>query len=333
MVLASLVVYDVTNPTAFGVLNFLTLFLHTKSRRYLTLANRLIHRVHSVLGYTRDGTAPLPGASPEHPLRGGLRIGKEAATGSDCDGQYHHYLTLWMFALNRYGRFSGQIAFNKLAIELAKAIHPAFVRDFKSGKPGKYMVWKVSEDLKEVLVSSAGRLDPLTGWVVYGILNMNGALDKEIRDYREIYMAKMNSIDEAVGSQDFLDLGMTLWISSWMTREEGGDDIRETALQALKGIEEDGGLGLGAGHRIAFREFGAVMGLKCCWESQGAYWQMWIRQVMEAWEEEELVPTPKGNVPELPKLGKVSPITGVMYCAAINPGGKFARQRSFVDCS
>lgn len=72
---------------AFGVINFITLAKETSSPIYLTLAKQLANTVHSVLGRTRDGAARLPLATDEKPLRGGLRIGKMEAHGSDCDGQ------------------------------------------------------------------------------------------------------------------------------------------------------------------------------------------------------------------------------------------------------
>jgi hypothetical protein len=48
------------------------------------------------------------------------------ADGPDGDGQYHHYLTLWMFALNRMSLASGDRRYNDSAIALAKAIHGPF---------------------------------------------------------------------------------------------------------------------------------------------------------------------------------------------------------------
>ncbi|KAI5814920.1 hypothetical protein BZA77DRAFT_371206 [Pyronema omphalodes] len=303
---------------AFGVLHFLTLFIQIKSRRYLTLAQRLIHRVHSVLGYTRDGTAPLPGASPQYPLRGGLRIGKPAETGSDSDGQYHHYLTLWMFALNRYGKVSGQISFNKLAVQLAKSIHPAFVRNFRSNEPRKYMVRKVTADLKDVLLKNVTMHVPLTGLVVYGILNMDGQLDNEIKEYREIYIDMAFSTDKVFMARGRVQLGMTLWIASWMTCCEGRDEIIQNTFQQLKQIDERGGFKHGSDLRKAYKDFCLVMGLKCCWEAQAPYWQKWIKKTMDAWEDTEIVPSPKVSDPKLPKMGKLAPITGVMYCAAIS---------------
>ncbi len=72
-----------------------------------------------------------------HPTRGGLRIGKplpERAPGEpfderlewDRDGQYFHYLTKWMHALDQVARATGQPMFNVWARELAHAAHRAF---------------------------------------------------------------------------------------------------------------------------------------------------------------------------------------------------------------
>ena len=124
---------------AFGVLNFITAFKETSEAHYLNLARILVHTVHETLGRTRDLSSRLPGASDESPLSGGLRIGKETASGSDGDGQYHHYLTLWMLALNRLSIASGDRKYNDHAVSLAQAIHPAFVYQCDTLRPR--MVW------------------------------------------------------------------------------------------------------------------------------------------------------------------------------------------------
>ena len=133
---------------AFGVLNFVSLGVITNNRTYTALAARLIDRVHDVLGRTRDGAQRLPGASDAHPLRGGLRIGKvgdEDDPSGDGDGQYHHYLTIWMFALNRMALAARDMRYNELAIELAQAVHPRFVSARDSERPR--VCWKMSVDL------------------------------------------------------------------------------------------------------------------------------------------------------------------------------------------
>ncbi|KAF7174624.1 hypothetical protein CNMCM6106_000003 [Aspergillus hiratsukae] len=103
--------------------------------RYLVLARRVVETVHEILGRTRDGLARLPGASDDNPLGGGLRIGKMDERGPDADGQYHHYLTVWMFALNRLALATGNPSYNEQAVALAKAIHPRFFvnRERESG--------------------------------------------------------------------------------------------------------------------------------------------------------------------------------------------------------
>ena len=110
----------------FAVVNFITLYKETSDSRYLQLATRLIHTVHDVLGRTRDGSARLPNATDEFPLKGGLRIGKHSASGPDGDGQYHHYLTIWMFALNRMTIASGEKWYNDQAISLSESHSSTF---------------------------------------------------------------------------------------------------------------------------------------------------------------------------------------------------------------
>ena len=161
---------------AFGVINLLTMHKEYQRAgestlnddRYLLLARRLIETVHDVLGRTRDGMSQLPGATEANPLGGGLRIGKTDEYGPDCDGQYHHYLTIWMFALNRMAKASGDISYNRQAVELARAIHPHFFVDRSAKRPR--MIWKMSMDLSKALVSSEGNLDPIDGYVVVRLL-------------------------------------------------------------------------------------------------------------------------------------------------------------------
>jgi hypothetical protein len=223
---------------AFGVINFLTLYQeHSRTGsaaasgstgtadKYLTLARRLVDTVHDVLGRTRDGKARLPGASDSTPLGGGLRIGKLDEVGADGDGQYHHYLTIWMFALNRLSLATNDATYNRQAIQLAKAIHPRFFVNRTSTRPR--MVWKMSMDLSIALVSSEGNLDPIDGYVVCRLLQAAAmqmedsfeaveGLDEEIADYKRVMERK----GEHFVSADPLDLGMTLWTSHWFSGDE-----------------------------------------------------------------------------------------------------------------
>lgn len=136
----------------FAVVNFLTLFKERSERKYLTCAKRLIDAVHSTLGYTRNGDSRLRPATDDEPLLGGLRIGKLEESGDDGDGQYFHYLTIWMFALVQTGLVSKDKWYISQAKSLAKAIHPKFVIERKSNRPR--MFWKMSMDLSHPLVTS-----------------------------------------------------------------------------------------------------------------------------------------------------------------------------------
>lgn len=217
---------------AFGVLNFLT--LHHESMRerptsestpYLKMAERLVSSVHDILGYTRDGSTRLPGATDTEPLKGGLRIGKNDAEGPDCDGQYHHYLSLWMFALNRLSLVTKNHYYNDQAVSLARAIHPRFFVKRENSEPR--MVWKLSIDLTKVLVNSEGNLDAIEGYVIYRILQATAryqhveepkvrGLEEEINDYRRVMQRKGNHLV----TSDALDLGMTMWTTHWFTGKE-----------------------------------------------------------------------------------------------------------------
>lgn len=165
---------------AFAVCNFLGLEQATGEERYTDLALRLVDQVHHVLGsYRADDprTGWISGLGEQegeiHPTRGGLRIGKELperAPSEPCDeqlewrrdGQYFHYLTKWMHALDQVSRWTGQSHFNTWARELAKVAHDAFAYTDRSGRR---MVWKMSTDLSHPLVRSMGHHDPLDGFI------------------------------------------------------------------------------------------------------------------------------------------------------------------------
>ena len=124
---------------AFAVCNFLELGRKTGETQYEELALRLVEQVHRTLGrHRRDDLRKgwISGLSEEeggrHPTRGGLRIGKavrERKPGErydetlewDQDGQYFHYLTKWMHALNRVSTVTKDPMYNRWAMELAKA--------------------------------------------------------------------------------------------------------------------------------------------------------------------------------------------------------------------
>ncbi|KAL2156513.1 hypothetical protein VTH82DRAFT_1258 [Thermothelomyces myriococcoides] len=304
---------------AFGVVNLITLSRETSSPVYLTLAKKLAETVHDVLGRTRDGKARLPGATDSEPLGGGLRIGKLDEHGPDCDGQYHHYLTLWMFALNRLALATGDKEYNRLAVQLAKAIHPRFVIRRDGGgreHDAVRMVWKVSTDMDTVLVPSEGHLDAATGFVVYRLLQQtaerlegpssSGILAQEIGDYKRL----MSRSGKLTVSRDPLDLGMGLWMCHFFKEEEWAMRLGNESLEVARAVldTKKGLMARNASRRLAFREFGACLGLRCYGadeEIEGkveAVVNFWHHH-MEASTEEDL-----------------RPISLVMYAAALIPG-------------
>ena len=132
-------------------------------RTIYDLAIHLVDQVHQVLGKHRPENTKkgwISGLNEEegeiHPTLGGLRIGKdmnERMPGEpynerlewDRDGQYYHYLTKWMHALNCTARVTGDIKYIKWALELAKTAHAAFT--YLPDRVEKRMYWKMSIDL------------------------------------------------------------------------------------------------------------------------------------------------------------------------------------------
>src|SRR6266702_3974894 len=120
---------------AFALCNLLELFCQTNDEKWRDLAFRLVDQVHYNLGRHRSddprcgwisGLDEVEGEL--HPTRGGLRIGKrlnERGPGEpfderlewDQDGQYFHYLTKWMHALNRVNRVTGVPTYAGWAME------------------------------------------------------------------------------------------------------------------------------------------------------------------------------------------------------------------------
>lgn len=303
---------------AFGVVNFITLYRQTTQQKYLVLAKRLVQTVHDVLGRTRDGSARLSDATDEEPLKGGLRIGKVNEKGGDGDGQYHHYLTLWMFALNRLTLATEDAGFNDDAVQLARAIHPHFV--IRKSPERISMVWKISADMETTLTPSEGHLDPATGLVIYRLLQETAArhgrgddlLKQEISDYRQIMAGR----EHFAPSGDLLDLGMGLWISHFAQDEEWASRFADEALRVASDILADGSYAMrrSTSHRLAFRELGACLGVAC---SEGddnlrvrvdaliAFWGRHLDQTD----------------------GDLRPISLVMYSAALISGGKNPNER------
>jgi hypothetical protein len=276
---------------AFAVCNFIGLKRATGDGSYEALALALVDRVHRTLGRHRPDDARkgwLSGLGEEegeaHPTRGGLRIGKklpERAKGDpideelewDQDGQYFHYLTKWMHALDQMTRSTGRPVFHQWARELAQAARRAFTFT-PPGGGHKRMYWKMSIDLSRPLVASMGQHDPLDGFLTCAELEATAAALKEpvggprVGDEAADFAGMIDA--RSLATADPLGLGGlfsdALRVEK-LTREGAlsGDALLEGLLAAaalgLRHYARRGDLRAPADRRLAFRELGLSIGL------------------------------------------------------------------------
>ncbi|HEX9262179.1 MAG TPA: hypothetical protein VF893_06585 [Candidatus Bathyarchaeia archaeon] len=276
---------------AFAVCNFLELYRQTSDEQYKQLALHLVDQVHNVLGRHHDDdprTGWISGLNEQegrlHPTRGGLRIGKrmnerrpddpyDERLEWDRDGQYYHYLTKWMHALNRVSRFTGNSIYNKWAIELAKTAHAKFTYVSSSGDR-KRMYWKMSIDLSYPLVSTMGHHDPLDGFITYLQLQATAAKDStkstqydlstEIVDMANICERKNWATDDPLGIGELLSSAYKLAqliITEGFEQADLLDVLLDSSLLGLQSYEKKNSLKLPVNYRLAFRELGLSVGL------------------------------------------------------------------------
>ena len=273
---------------SFAVCNFLELYHRTKEERYKELAMRLVDQVHHVLGRHREDD-PRKGwisglddrEGEKHPTKGGLRIGKELFERTqgepldwllewERDGQYYHYLTKWMHALNTVSRATGDLTYNRWAIELAKTAHAAFTYTPSRGR--KRMYWKMSIDLTRPLVPSEGQHDPLEGFITYNQLQAAAPKDPEWPDLRA-EIEDMASICEGREwtTDDPLGIGGLLCDAYKVAKLISNGYWERTDLLSILLVCSQKGLKvylagdpmtLPAYQRLAFRELGLSLGLK-----------------------------------------------------------------------
>ena len=234
------------------------------------LALRLIDQVHHVLGRHRPddrrrgwigGLSEAEGEA--HPTRGGLRIGKplpERAASEpideqlewERDGQYFHYLTRWMHALDQTARATGLALFGAWARELAVSSHQGFVR-------GGRMIWKASIDLSRPQVDSMGQHDPLDGYLTCVQLG----LGTQAADFAAL-------IPRQLATDDPLGLGGLLvdaYRVDQLARQGAPVDrallatLIEAAAAGLRHYAAIHDPRTPAGRRLPFRELGLAIGL------------------------------------------------------------------------
>jgi len=277
---------------AFATCNFLGLYRYTGDDKYKNLALLLVDQVHNVLGRHREDdsrTGWISGldeqAGKMHPTSGGLRIGKNLNERGpsdrfdeqlewDRDGQYYHYLTKWMHALNRVSQATADKTYNRWSIELAKTAHARFTCVPSSGGQ-KCMHWKMSIDLSRPLVQSMGQHDPLDGFITYHQLQMYIPDDSEKSEYPDL-------------SEEITDMAAIMKGKSWVTDDSLGIggllcdaykvaqmiargyfeqyDLLETVLSSslvgLESLVRENSLQLPIEYRLAFRELGLSIGLR-----------------------------------------------------------------------
>jgi hypothetical protein len=284
---------------SFAVCNFLGLSRLTGESRYAELALQLVDQVHHVLGrYRKDDsrTGWLSGLDAQegelHPTRGGLRIGKKRMERGpnepfderlewDRDGQYFHYLTKWMHALDQVASLTRDPRYNLWALELAEVAHAAFTRrsseigSRRAARPtGLQMVWKMSTDLSRPLVPSMGQHDPLDGLLTYLQLESTALLlsSRPARPSLKRAIADFASLLEVIDprTDDPLGLGGLLSdayrVAQLMRRrafEETSflESLLAAAQAGLSVYERCGDFRQPAGFRLAFRELGLAIGL------------------------------------------------------------------------
>jgi hypothetical protein len=277
---------------AFAVCNYLGLARASGDQGYTERALQLVDQVHHTLGRHRDDdrrSGWISGlnerAGERQPTRGGLRIGKglpergprepfDERLEWDRDGQYFHYLTKWMHALDQVSRFTQQARFNAWARELAHSAFEAFTYLPSPAWGPRRMHWKMSIDLTRTLVPSMGQHDPLDGYISNLQLRATAAalpqpaagpnLEDETRQYAA--MLKRGELATA----DPLGLGGLL-IDAYRVQQlmqQGTlpdaqllNRLLDAALTGLQHYAQSGELQLPVKHRLAFRELGLAIGL------------------------------------------------------------------------
>jgi hypothetical protein len=287
---------------AFAVCNCIALAqAGDRNGSFAPLAAAVVEQVHRVLGRHRaddaregwiSGLGDAEGAA--HPTAGGLRIGKPLPERSaharldpelewDRDGQYFHYLTRWMHALDQFAHAFDRADAGRWAGELAQAAARGFVQRAADGAPLR-MAWKMSIDLSRPLVPSMGQHDPLDGLVSCLQLQARGAGDGDqprlealVRDFALL------ARDRDWRSDDPLGLGGLLGDACRLAQLPGDDvvpgdgarpalllQLLEAAQAGLAAYLRQRPLQQPVARRLAFRELGLGIGLQAIARVQAA---------------------------------------------------------------
>jgi hypothetical protein len=228
---------------AFGVILYVSLYRETEDQGWLDAARGLVADVDRVLGRPR-----------------GYRIGQAA----DRDGQYFHYLAMWLFALARLGDHDP--AYRDKGIDIVRAIHRPFVR------PGLGVIWKMEEDLSGPYPGyGLGAMDAFDGYISYRLLG-EAELADEIAEMKALIERQYRSL---VVDQD-LGLGMMLWLAHFFPDELWAQTHHRRSITALDRLwNQPPGHFARASYarqvRIAFANYGVSIGLQS--------WDEWPERV------------------------------------------------------
>ena len=178
-----------------------------------------------------------------------------------------------MHALNRVTQVSGNLQYNRWALELAKTAHSRFTYTSQNSHT-KQMYWKMSIDLSRPLVSSMGQHDALDGLITYlqcmatavgdPGMSSNLNLGMEISEAMGMCEDKNWFTDDALGIGGLLtnafkvtqliihsNLQLADMLSALLYSAKGGVDAFSLA-DTLNSPAE---------YRLAFRELGLSIGL------------------------------------------------------------------------
>ena len=276
---------------AFAVCNFISLFRKTNEPYFKEEALMLVDQVHHTLGRHRDDDERngwISGLEEEegekHPTIGGLRIGKKENERKrnepyderaewEQDGQYYHYLTKWMHALDLVSEVTGDRRYRRWALELARTAYEKFSYDTPANS--RRMYWKMSIDLSYPLVPSMGQHDALDGYITCLELSYSASGDRGLSEALSLNtpLTGLRLMAQSINweSDDPLGIGGLLADASILTqlivqsrKTEHSDTLFKMLYYALKGIRAfmyTEILKYPAQYRLAFREFGLSIGL------------------------------------------------------------------------
>ena len=222
---------------AFGLVLLVSLYKELNDDQYLKQAEWLVAEVERVLGRVR-----------------GIRIGEAA----DRDGQYFHYLAMWLYALAVLGKFIP--TYQDKGVELVEQIHDRFVI------PNKGVIWKMNETLDAPYPGyGLGALDAFDGYISYRMLDESSLLH-QIGDMKKL-------IDQTVFdltiTQD-LGLGMMLWLTHFFPNEEWAKIQKSRCVSMLDHMWQEPGYFCREPYlpdtKFAFTNYGVSIGLQAASE-------------------------------------------------------------------